>query len=225
MAITIEQEPARNSDAYTAGVKTYTGLSALSVGQYVVIAAMNGNNRTFSSVTLGGQAMAAFPNNPINGVYEDQGLWFRRVTGAESGQDVVITLSGSDGNNCTLQALVIGGLAAEAGEQGAAESSASSTTHHVGPITPSGATNIVIAYAERGNRNWTDQVTDPAWHVVAQANLYSIVYTIQSSAAESTYQFSTGDTAGFAVMSIGSLNGAAGGASIVPGWYGKVGWW
>lgn len=208
MAITVVQTPNPTSVAYTAGVKTYTGLTALTIGDYVVACAMNAVDETFSSVALGGQAMTAFPNNPLNGTFQDMGLWYRRVTGAESGQDVVITLSGGDANPTWAGAVVIRGLAStQPTIAGGSEASASSTSHDIA-ITPGSADNIIIAFTQRGARTWTD---NGGWTDIGTPpdTAGAFVYDITSSASARTYSYSNPDSPSDATLAIGSLDAEA----------------
>lgn len=209
MAISVVQTPSPTYVAYTGTTKTYTALTALTVGDYVVVSANNQQDRTFSSVTLGGQAMTAFPNNPINNSFEDHGLWYRRVDGTETGQDVVVTLSGTDGNPSPCGAVVIRGLATtQPTAAGGVESSPPNTIHNIS-LTPGSADNIFIVFGFGAGRTWTD---NGGWTDIGTPpnNASLFAYDITASASARTYEITTGDSAGAMLFAIGSLDGAAG---------------
>jgi hypothetical protein len=157
-------------------------------------------------VKLGGQLLTAFPNNPRAGTYERYGLWYRRVDGSETGQDVVVELAGSDPEITPIGAIAISGLAASPNAQGLVEVSASNTTHDIGAITLTSAVNIVVGWSPyRANRAWTNAA---GWTSVGATNDYTLVYDIDATSPR-TWTFSTAEEAGLAYLALGSLEGAA----------------
>lgn len=206
--VSITQTGAWNTGAYDgSNQKTYTGLSAVSVGEVVICGVTNLGNRTFSSVTMGGQTATAA--TVLNAAFEDQGIYFRVWTGAESGQDVVVTISGSDSSTPNpMNCLVASGLASDQSSlDGVSESSGSATSHDAGPVTPDTAHNLVVGFSGlRANRAWAN---DAGWtDVGATSNTYAFVYDIQTAADARTWVFSEA-SAGAASLSIAAFNGTS----------------
>lgn len=204
----VTQEGAFDTANYTCAAtctKTYTGVGAVSVGQMVICGVSNYNGRTISAYTFGGQAMSL--GSEIASGFDRQAIVYRYVTGAESGTDVVVTISGSDGNNPPMNCLVAAGLASDQSSlDGASNVDGSLDSHSIGPVTPDTAENLVVGWASvRGNRTWTN---DAGWDEVGTpVNFYSMVWDSQSSASARTWTFSTMDGAATADVSIVAFNG------------------
>lgn len=207
--ITVTQSPAVDNNAYTAGVKTYTGLTSVTTGRTYACGVANGNDRGFSSVTLGGQAMTACTNSAVNDSFADQAIYVRVADGSESGANVVVTLTGSDGNNTAMACVEITGAAASLSATGAAVHGTGADNYTTSGVTAGTAHNIGIGYSgSRANRSWT---TNAGWTDVANVNAYNWSHYIKTSASSTTYGFSTGDGAGGAELSMCVIDGAAGG--------------
>jgi len=213
--ITVVQTPDVVVSAFTAGVKTYTALTTLTPGDVVITGAENGSNRNFSSVTLGGQAMTPFPGSPYNATFVDFGNWWRRVDGTESGQDVVVTLSGSDGENTPMGCVVIRGLPADFDPQSVITFQDAMTSFSVGPVTPTYADNIIIVWNGRGNRDWSATPAEGFTHIGTPGAVYYFGYKIQTAATASTKTFES-DVNSYGHMVISSLNGEASGGLALP---------
>lgn len=202
----VVQEGVVDGAAYTIGVKTYTGLAALGAnGNTVVCGVVNLATRSFSSVTLGTQAMTQLPNTLLANFLA---IYYRTLTGTEASAEVVVTLSGNDTSASSMNCVELSGLASDqSGAVGTNENSASATSHDVGPVTPATTNNIVIAFSNRGNRTW---VPNAGWDDIGAAgNTYSFVYDIQPAADARTYSFSTAGGAATAQMAISALSGAS----------------
>lgn len=206
--VTVTQAVGPDAASYTAGVKTFTGLSALSVGQTVVCGVANFNNRTFSSVLLGGQAMAVSTDATIGATASRSTQYWRRVDGSESGQNVVVTLSGSDGNSSGMYCLVLAGVAASPAIDGDGDAGSGVTSLTTGPVTPTAAHNIIISYGQRGNRTWT---YNSGWTDVGTPNFnYYMAYRIQTAATAQQMDITTGDSSSFLDLTIASYDGTSG---------------
>lgn len=207
--ITIAQAPEPDTAAYTAGVKTYTSLTSVSTGQTVICGVENQLGRTFSSVTMGGQSATLATDSYLAGSGARIAQYHRYFDGTESGQDVVVTLSGSDGNNGGMYCVVVSGLSSTPAPAGhtVAGTGASST---VSAVTPAQANNVVIGYSWRGNRTWTN---DAGWtEVGTPAAKWSMVYRIQTSATAQDWVL-TPDTDGYADMTLVAYSASAGSAT------------
>lgn len=196
MAITVIQAPEPSYGVSSGTTRTYTGLSALTIGDDVIAGCvLAAPGETISSVTLGGQAMTLISGASVVGTESGAtvALYRRTVTGAESGQDIVATYSGSDPNAAPFFGFVIRG--ASATQVAATDSYASLPgPFDVGPVTPTLDDHIVIALTHRGNRAWTD---DGGWTTIGTpANRYAMVYDINTSITARTLTL-TPDVDGF----------------------------
>lgn len=205
--VSVAQAPSLSVGPYTAGVKTFTGLTSLSTGQLVICGAAILSSRTFSSITVGGEAMTLIAT--INTGFGGQTIAYRVITGDESGQDVVVTLSGADAENTPVGCIVVAGAATDqSGQDTDSNVPAGAQEHTIGPVTPTTASNIVVGWSgDRGNRSWTNA---SGWTVVGEANRYAMVYDIQDAADDRSWTFSTTDSAGGAWLSL-AVFAAAGG--------------
>lgn len=217
MAVVVDQAPSLIfAAANGSNQKTLTTLTALSVGDVVICCVANWENRGFNSATVGGQAMTQA--SLLNGSYADQAVYFRVITGDETGQDVVVTLSGADGNSAPIGVIVATGLASDQGTFSASRqistAFASGASHTIGPVTPGAADNLIVGFCgDAGNRTWSD---DAGWTKVTGSTVrYEMIYDIQTAADARSWTY-TPDSDGAANLSIVAFNGeSAGGGTLV----------
>lgn len=210
--MTVTQAPSVSVGSLFGGTAsaTFTGLSAPSAGQGVVCVERNGNNRSVSSVTLSssGTTTAFTLVAAITSPFRVE-MWRATATGSETNANVVFNLSGSANDFEALGCIVVNNWASDqSGSTSTTQTTSAQTTHTVGTVTPATANNIIVHWAERPNRTWTEDSNYT--QVTTGSVFFEFSYWIQTSATARSHTM-VSDSAGDAGMVLAQFSGTGGG--------------
>lgn len=208
--VSVTQSPSMAVGGIFAGTTSYTftGLSAVSAGQGVVCVERNGNNRSVSSMVLSSSGTTTAFTSVATMTSPRIEMWRATATGSETNANVVVTLSGTANDFEAVGCIVVSGWSSDqSGATSTTQNTTAQTTHTVGTVTPATANNLLVHFAERPNRTWTEDSNYT--QVTTGSVFFEFSYWIQTSATARLHTM-VSDSAGDAAMILAAFSGTGG---------------